>query len=103
MKDELDEMARATVVAILAESGGSITRGKLSAAVFKRLPGDPDRGAITTRVHELGFLMAKGMPWSYDERARVLTLSNSARPLTADRQPVVKARHPLIPRRLGSE
>jgi hypothetical protein len=51
------EKARATVVGILAEKGGTIPKGKLPTEAFRALASDPDRNAVVSLVYKEDFLV----------------------------------------------
>jgi len=52
----LTEKARATVISILTEKGGTVPRSKLSQEAFRLLASDPDRNAIVKLVYDDAFL-----------------------------------------------
>lgn len=64
--EEIDGKAVGAVLAVLAEQGGSVSKAKLSAAVFHQLKDDPQRNLVVARAYTDDFLGADGQPWSYD-------------------------------------
>jgi hypothetical protein len=69
------EKARATVLGILANLGGSVAKNRLTAEVFKVLMSDPDRQAVLRLAYQDEFLMGEGHPWKYDAKAQKVEMA----------------------------
>ncbi len=62
---DLDTKAADAVLAALGEAGGTLTKPKLSQALFKALKGDPDCNKVITLAFKDDFLAAEGRPWAF--------------------------------------
>ena len=64
--EALDAKAADAVLTALGEAGGTLTKPKLSQALFAALKGDPDQNKVVTLAFKNDFLMAEGRPWSFN-------------------------------------
>lgn len=71
---ELDDAAAEAIIMALGEAGGSISKAKLSQALFKQLAGNADRNKIIQFAFKDEFLGADGRPWTFDAKAATVSL-----------------------------
>lgn len=64
--EALDAKAADAVLTALGEAGGTITKPKLSQALFAALKGDPDQNKVVTMAFKNDFLTAEGRPWTFN-------------------------------------
>lgn len=62
---DLDAKAADAVLSVLGEAGGSLTKAKLSSALFAHLKGDPDSTKVISLAFKNDFLAAEGRPWTF--------------------------------------
>lgn len=62
---DVGQLAVDTVMELLAEAGGSVTKAELSKAVFAKMKTDPNRNAIVQMVYKDEWL-GDDKPWAFD-------------------------------------
>ena len=66
VEGDLESNTVDAVLAALAEANGSLTKPRLSQALFKQLKGNPDSQKMITLSFKDDFLAAEGRPWIFN-------------------------------------